>query len=172
MFARFEPAVSRPKLKLAIAALILLPFANPSNATQVTSNFSVQLTMTTSCVINSASALNFGSQGVLVADVDNTSTLQVQCTNTTPYNIGLDIGTGIGATVAARKMTSGSNTINYSLYQDSARSVLWGNTVGTDTVAGVGSGIAQSYTVYGRVPAQSTPGAGAYADKITVTVTY
>src|SRR5271166_3628190 len=109
MVVKIVPAVSRPKLKLAVAALALLPFANPSNATQVTSNFSVQLTMTTSCVINSASALNFGSAGVLVANVDNTSTLQVQCTNTTPYNIGLDLGTGTGATVAARKMTSGAN---------------------------------------------------------------
>jgi spore coat protein U-like protein len=172
MVVKIVPAVSRPKLKLAVAALALLPFANPSSATQVTSNFSVQLTMTTSCVINSASTLNFGSQGVLVANVDNTSTLQVQCTNTTPYNIGLDVGTATGATVAARKMTSGSNTINYALYTDSARSLLWGNTVGTDTVAAVGSGIAQSYTVYGRVPAQPTPAAGTYADTITVTVTY
>jgi spore coat protein U-like protein len=116
--------------------------------------------------------LNFGSQGVLVANVDNTSTLQVQCTNTTPYNIGLDAGTGSGATVAARKMSSGANTITYSLYRDSGRATVWGNTVGTNTVSGIGNGASQAYTVYGRVPPQTTPAAATYTDTITVTVTY
>ena len=46
------------------------------------------------CTINSASTLNFGSVGVLSANTDQTSTIQVQCTNTTHYNIGLDAGTG------------------------------------------------------------------------------
>src|SRR6516164_6456066 len=103
------------------------------------------MTLTSSCVINSASTLNFGSQGVLTANVDNTSTLQVQCTNTTPYNIGLDAGTGSGATMAARKMTSGGATVTYSLYSDSGRSTVWGNTVGTDTVPGTGNGASQSF---------------------------
>ncbi|MCE3520182.1 spore coat protein U domain-containing protein, partial [Escherichia coli] len=35
-----------------------------------------------------------------------------------------------------------------------------------------GSGAAQPYTVYGRVPVQTTPAPGTYTDTITVTVTY
>jgi spore coat protein U-like protein len=69
-------------------------------------------------------------------------------------------------------MTNGGNAVTYSLYFDSGRTTVWGNTIGTDTVAATGSGSSQSYTVYGRVPAQSTPGPAAYADTITVTVTY
>jgi spore coat protein U-like protein len=155
-----------------LAGLLLLPLASPAGAATTTSTFTVQMTVTSSCVINSASTLNFGNQGVLVANVDNSSTLQVQCTNTTPYNIGLDAGTGSGATVAVRKMTSGASTINYSLYSDSARTTVWGNTVGTNTVSATGSGASQSYTVYGRVPPQTTPAAATYTDTITVTVTY
>ena len=34
-----------------------------------------------------------------------------------------------------RLMTSGANTITYSLYKDSGRTSVWGNTVGTDTQA-------------------------------------
>ena len=49
---------------------------------------------------------------------------------------------------------------------------MWGNTVGTNTIAGTGSGGSQSYTVYGRVPPQTTPAAATYTDTITVTVTY
>jgi spore coat protein U-like protein len=157
---------------LTLAALLVQPLASIAYAATATSTFTVQMTVTSSCVINSASTLNFGSQGVLVANVDNTSTLQVQCTNTTPYNIGLDAGQGTGATVAVRKMTNGASTINYSLYSDSGRTTVWGNTVGTNTIAGTGSGGSQSYTVYGRVPPQTTPGAATYTDTITVTVTY
>jgi len=159
-------------LRIAAAALLSLLSAAASDAATATATLKVQLTVTSSCVINSASTLNFGSQGVLIANVDNTSTLQVQCTNTTPYNIGLDAGQGTGATVAVRKMTSGASTINYSLYSDTGRTTVWGNTVGTNTVAGTGNGASQSYTVYGRVPPQTTPAAATYTDTITVTVTY
>ena len=95
MFHLVPITVSRPSRKVVAGMLFLLPALNPSStqAATTTSTFTVQMTVTSSCVINSASTLNFGNQGVLVANVDNTSTLQVQCTNTTPYNIGLDAGT-------------------------------------------------------------------------------
>jgi spore coat protein U-like protein len=164
--------VGRRTLKIAAAALFLLPFAGASHAATATSTFSVQMTVTSSCVINSTATLNFGSQGVLVANVNGTSALAVQCTNTTPYNIGLDQGQGSGATVAARKMSSGANTITYTLYSDTNRTVLWGNTVGTNTVSGAGNGASQSYTIYGQVPPQNTPTPAVYTDTVTVTVTY
>jgi spore coat protein U-like protein len=158
--------------RLLVLIGVLMLVSSGARATTTTSTFTVQMTITASCVINSASTLNFGSSGVISANVDQTSTVQVQCTNTTPYNIGMNAGTGTGATVAARKMTNGGNTITYSLYSDSGRTTVWGNTVGTDTVSATGNGAAQSYTVYGRVPAQSTPAAATYTDTITVTVTY
>jgi spore coat protein U-like protein len=159
-------------LRLASALSVIL-LSSWSEAATTTTTFTVQITIVANCIINSASTLNFGgAQGVLAANVDQTSTISVQCTNTTPYNVGLNAGTGAGATVAVRKMTSGGNTINYSLYTDAARSVVWGNTVATDTVSATGSGAAQSYTVYGRVPPQTTPAPATYTDTITVTVTY
>ena len=158
--------------KAALAACFLIPWAVPSHAASTTSTFTVQVSITATCTINSASTLNFGTQGILATNVDQTSTVQVTCTNTTPYNIGLDAGTGSGATVATRKLTSGGNTVNYTLYSDSGRTTVWGNTVSTDTVAGTGNGSGQNYTVYGRIPAQTTPAPGTYNDTITVTVTY
>ena len=163
---------NRLRLKATVAILILLPIANGSLASTTTSTFTTQVTLTASCTINSASTLNFGSQGVLIAAVNQTSAVQVQCTNTTPYNIGLDAGAGTGATVAVRNMTSGANTVNYSLYSDSGHTTVWGTAIGTNTVAATGSGASQSYTVYGQVPAQTTPAPGSYSDTVTVTVTY
>jgi spore coat protein U-like protein len=162
----------RPVHRAALAACFLIPWAGASYAATATSTFAVQVQINPTCTINSASTLDFGPQGVLAANVNQQSTIVVQCTNTTAYNIGLDAGTGSGATVAVRKMTSGGATINYSLYTDAARSIVWGNTISTDTVAATGNGAAQSYTVYGRIPAQTTPAPGNYADTITVTVTY
>jgi spore coat protein U-like protein len=163
---------NRFKLTVAGAAVCLTSLAGGASASTTTSTFTTQVTLAATCVINSASTLNFGSQGILAANVDQTSTIAVQCTNTTPYNIGLDVGTGTGATVAVRKLTSGGATVNYTLYSDSGRTTVWGNTVGTDTVAASGSGAAQNYTVYGRVPSQTTPAPGTYTDTVTVTVTY
>jgi spore coat protein U domain-containing protein, fimbrial subunit CupE1/2/3/6 len=136
-----------------------------------TPTFSVTATIAATCRVT-ATALNFGSVGVLGSNVDATSAVTATCTSTTPYNIGFDAGTGSGATVTTRKMTVSTRTVNYSLYTNSGRTTVWGNTVGTNTVSGTGSGAAQALTVYGRVPAQTTPAPGTYADTIVTTITY
>src|SRR5205807_9688457 len=162
----------RSGYKAALAACFLVPWAGASQAASTTSTFAVQVAITATCTINSASTLNFGTVGVLASNTDQTSTIQVTCTNTTPYNIGLDAGTGSGATVAVRKLTSGGATVNYSLYSDSGRTTVWGTTISTDTVAITGNDSAQCYTVYVRIPPLSTPAPRSYGDTITVSVTY
>jgi spore coat protein U-like protein len=136
------------------------------------STFGVNVTIQAQCLINSASTMAFGTTGVLSANVNQTSTIVVQCTDTTTYDIGLDAGGGTGATVTTRKLTGSGGTINYSLYTDTNRTTVWGNTLSSDTVAATGNGAAQSYTVYGRIPAQTTPAPATYSDTITITVTY
>ncbi|HEX5508836.1 MAG TPA: spore coat U domain-containing protein [Pseudolabrys sp.] len=144
-----------------------------AHAATATSNFTVQLTITASCTIGSASTLDFGSQGVLTSAIDQTGTIAVQCTNTTPFNIGLDAGNGAGTTVTTRKMIgAGGATVAYALYSDSGRTSNWGNTPGVDAISSTGTGAAQSFTVFGRVPAQATPAPATYTDTVTVTVTY
>ncbi|QND55112.1 spore coat U domain-containing protein (plasmid) [Phyllobacterium sp. 628] len=162
------------KQAIIVAGVVAaLGFSNPVFAATATGSFTVQITIQSSCILVSAATLTFTSVGVIAANDDSSSALSVQCTNTTPYNIGLDAGTGAGASVAARKMTGPAGAlVTYSLYSDTSRSALWGQTIGTDTVAGTGNGAAQPYTVYGRVPPQTTPAAGAYTDTVTVTITY
>ena len=62
--------------------------------------------------------------------------------------------------------------MGYRLFSNSGRTTNWGNTVGTDTVAGTGSGAVQSLTVYGQIPAGQYLRPGNYADTITATITY
>jgi len=140
-------------------------------ATQTTT-FNVTATVAAACTI-SATDLAFGTYSPAAAlPTDASSTVTTTCTLAAPYNIGLNAGTGAGATVAARKMTSGANLLTYSLYQDAARLVVWGNTIGTDTVALVGTGLAVPTTVFGRIPALQNVPVGGYADLITATVTF
>jgi spore coat protein U-like protein len=62
-----------------------------------------------------------------------------------------------------RKMSKGTERVTYGLYRDAARSLPWGSTSGTNTASGSGNAAVQNLTVYGRIPAQTTPSPGLYA---------
>lgn len=144
-----------------------------SNGTS-TSTFNVTLTLQAACSI-SANPLNFGTTGVLSTAINQQTTVSVTCTDTTPYNVGLDAGNVTGSTVSSRLMagTATGNTgttVGFALYQDAGHTTVWGNTQGTNTVGGTGTGAAQAITVYGQVPVQSTPKPDTYQTTVTATV--
>ncbi len=151
-----------------IISFMVSGFSNCAYATANTT-FTVNASVVASCTV-SATNLSFGNYTLTA--LNGTSTITTTCTSGSVIKIGLNAGTGTGATVTNRKMTSGSNTLLYTLYQDSARTVNWGNTPGTDTVNSTGTGAAQNFTVYGMIPANQTAPIGTYTDTITVTVTF
>ena len=137
-----------------------------------TTTLGVSLTINAGCNVSSG-PVAFPAQTVLASAVNQTGSISVTCTNTTPYNVGLDKGAGTGASVTNRLMTGPSSaTVAYGLFQDSGHATNWGNTIGTDTVTGTGNGSGQTLTVYGHIAAQTTPAPGAYADTVNVTVTF
>lgn len=139
-------------------------------AATTTATFGVSATVQATCLV-SATPLAFGTYTGAVAN--STSTVSVTCTNTTPYNVGLSAGLATGATVTTRQMTGpASALLNYALFSDSSRTLNWGQTIATDTVAGTGNGAAQDITVYGQAAAGQYVAPGAYSDTITATVTY
>jgi spore coat protein U-like protein len=89
-----------------------------------------------------------------------------------PQNFSFNQGVNASSITARQMRGSSSNLVGYGLYSDPSRTSNWGNTVGTDTIAGTATGAPQNYTVYGRVPAQPTPAPDSYTDVITVTITY
>lgn len=156
-------------LKLAAigAASLLLGTA----AQAQTDTFNVTATVADACSVT-ASDLAFGAYDPLsVTDTDATTTMDVTCTTSTAYEVGLDAGTGTGTTTT-RTLEVGGNELNYILSQNAGHTTNWGNNAGVDTVAGTGTGAAQTITVYGRIAALQSVPAGAYADTITVTVTF
>jgi spore coat protein U-like protein len=161
---------------LYVVSLLLLSWgmvATPHQAMagSSTTTLGVSLTINTACTV-SAAPIAFSAQSVLSAPVNQTGSVVVTCSNTSPYTVQLDQGVGASATVTNRLMTGpASGTVAYGLYQDAARTVNWGNTAGS-WVSGTGAGRAQTLTVYGRIVAQTTPGPGGYADTVNVTVSY
>lgn len=136
--------------------------------------FNVSLTVQANCTI-AAEPLVFPATGLLSAPANEETTLSVTCTDTTPYNVGLDAGTAAGSTVASRLLTGTApgntgTTVDYQLYQNAGRTTVWGNTQGTDTVGGTGTGTAQTLTVYGQVPPQDAPAPDTYQSTVTATV--
>lgn len=164
--------LSKRSLAATMAILMTAGAASPALAATATTTFAVTATVLQTCLV-AASPLAFGNYDPTSATATNgNTTLLVTCTSSTPYTVGLSAGGGAGATVATRKLTNGGNTLNYSLYQDAGHTTVWGNTVSTDTLAGTGTGLPVTHTVYGRIPALQAAVQGAYADTITVTVTY
>lgn len=165
------------KSTLIATALVAAGFAGTANAATATSNFQAKIVITESCAFSTtgASDVDFGTKARSAGgNEDDNGTLVVNCTTGTPYNIGLSAGAYTGATVTTRRMSFGANSIPYSLYRDAARTLNWGNTVGTDTLTGTGNGANQTVTVFGRVAggANVNVPAGTYVDTITATITY
>lgn len=159
---------------VTIAASALLGLTQAQAAT-TTSSLSVSATVTADCSIDTVNTLAFSSfSGLTSLNQDQTTTIDITCTNTTPYDIGLSAGGGTGATVANRLMVNGTDTIAYSIYSNSARTTVWGDTVGTNTVASTGTGSSQTHTLYGRVFASGLTAVipKTYSDTVTVTVTF
>lgn len=161
------------KLTSAVCGLLLAasPISSAWAAT-TTSNFNSSITLNGTCQIFFTFNLNFGTHGILNSNVDALSAVIFRCTNGVNYDIGLDAGTTPGGTTSVRKMQNGTNTIDYQLFMNGARTINWGDTIGTDTLSFTGSGGFQLAYIYGRVPAQSTPASGTYTDTVTITITY
>jgi len=155
-----------------LLVLGLLPWAHLHAQQTAQTTFRVSARVQAVCDIT-ASDLAFGNYTAQSGSpLLGTTLLRATCTPNTTYNVGLNEGTSPGATVNQRRMVSGANNLNYQLYSDASRSTIWGNTAGTDTVTGVGTGVAQDHTVYGTVPAAQVVPAAEYADTITVRIYY
>ncbi|HOV03956.1 MAG TPA: spore coat U domain-containing protein [Kaistiaceae bacterium] len=160
------------KIIIGIATAGALLATGAVAQTVATGTFNVRMKVLDECSVKSTETLDFGDHGVWSSNVDSQASLVVACTNGTPFSIGLDKGLN-GSSVTDRQMAGdrGGN-IAYGLFRDASRAQPWGDD-GANTVAGTGTGVDQTLTIYGRVPPPSGAViAGNYSDTITVAVTY
>ena len=153
----------------------------PTGSLTTSTSTSASATVVTNCNI-SPTNLNFGTVGLLTANVDATTTVAVQCTKATPYTVGLNNGLNfLSGTRRMKNVGTGTTFVNYGLYTDAARTNAWTTTTSATTCTagaytcaiGTGAGSNQNITVYGRIPAQCpTPAPAFFTDTIVATVTY
>jgi spore coat protein U domain-containing protein, fimbrial subunit CupE1/2/3/6 len=130
----------------------------------------------------SATSLSFGNYvpfAAVATDVNATITVNCSATGSSTVPLSGTISLTSTRTSYARQLTSGTNTVRYHTYLNSAMTVFWGDGTGlgaTQSVSGsVGpaSPFQQSFTVYGSIPAgQTSTYVGSYTDQVTVTLNY
>mgnify|MGYP006174836821 FL=1 len=172
MFDTIRAAARAAGLALVVPAFLVVPAT--ASAQTASSTLDVSATVTANCTV-STSALAFGNVNPIAGtNVDATGGISVTCTNGTAWTASAGVGSGSGASYAARRMSAGANLLSYNLYTDSARSSVWGDGSGsTATIGNSGTGSAQNVTIYGRVGSgQTSVPPGSYADTVAVTVSY
>ena len=121
---------------------------------------------------------------------DGASSITVECQGNKYVfvTVSIDAGTGNGASFAGRRMTSAFDTLQYNLYLDAARRVVFGNgSGGSQPVACTTGETSLPYCngsnpsgafrrveipFYGRIPALQNVASGSYSDTIGITVTF
>ncbi|QDL35980.1 spore coat U domain-containing protein [Rhodoferax sediminis] len=139
-------------------------------------SFLVSANVSNSCSVT-ATNIDLGSVAAAVVNsaVPGTGTIKVTCPSSTVYTVGLlpsalNGGTASGTGNMSGVISGNTDKVPYQLYSDAGYTKVWGN-VGTNTVAGTGTGLAQPYTVYPKAPsANYTP--DTYSDTVTVNVNY
>jgi len=173
LYSETYTTTARVDISVGLLSTLLIncPIAAPTQTLSIPLN--VQATVQKNCTIN-ATNLAFPSQGLLNHVVTANGTITVRCTNNNAFSVALN-GGSVANNVAARKMKhqTAADTVSYQLYQDSNYATIWGDSVtGGTPLTNTGTGANQQFTVYGRVPVQTTPRPGNYSDTVTATITF
>ncbi len=173
---------------IAAACIALTAFLvaqpEPATAGTVTGTGTVQATVQAACELVAPPMINFGtvsSIGALAAEIDQTGTITLACSNGAPYTVYIGDGNNrVGVGTGNRQMANGTALLPYQLYKETGHINIWDATGGPTTtggsggVNGTGSGANQSLTVYGVIAVGSTipSTTGSYTDSVVVTIAY
>jgi spore coat protein U-like protein len=160
--------IKRTMTTAAIATTTLVAAGHNADAATATGTFQVQAQVFAACTIGVADLVFADYTSGQTPTDDATTAVTISCP-----------GASAGAPVAAQfvltvgggtfQMTSGANTLPYSLFKDAAHTTAF--TSGGTTNVSVTT-TSQPVSVYGRIAGGLTPPTGAYAQTVTATVTY
>lgn len=160
-------------LKAKVLALLVAAVALPVGAFAATDTTTVQVQaeVIASCLFPAASTpVDFGVLDNTLGNINQVGDLTVKCTNNTLAKIGLD--NGLNAVSGQRKIKDGgTNTIDYALFQDAARTVAWKN-ADPDRLSFTATGVNETKTIYGTLNYSSPVPLGTYTDTVTATVEF
>ncbi|QDM40361.1 spore coat U domain-containing protein [Altererythrobacter sp. TH136] len=135
----------------------------------VTATMEVSLHVTANCTVR-ADPLSFGSLNEADApDADASSSIEVACTESTPFMVMLDDGQNAGGGARRALDPVRGRYVSYDIYSDRAHTERWGGVGSAVLVAGTSP--VTRLLAYGAVHS-SEIAAGDYRDLVTLTVAY
>ena len=166
------------KTLLTVAAFA---FVGVASAATTTNTFNVKMTVASICAIKTAPVdINLGTVNAGDAVTAGSTSIVVNCSKGTTYNVGLTPASGSTAGLGSMIGPLPSTPIPYQLHQTTVAGAVWGSVVGTNTLTGTGLGMGNipaqqtTFTAFATVAAGATDAVtlGAYTEQVTVTVTY
>jgi spore coat protein U-like protein len=147
----------------------------PAGGGTSSANVAVSVSVAQTCAFVADVGLAFPAYNNTTGS-NGTATLQLNCTNGSVLNVGVNQGTNWDTVGLTRRMISGANYLPYSLCRDVTTdgncTLPWGSTVGTDTFTFNGTGVAANLVVNGLIAPGLNVVSGSYADTVAVSVTY
>ena len=161
------------RARLLLIAMLTLSAAASAFGASASVYLNVSLTVVPNCQVT-VTDLQFGSYDPLIGNattpLDATADLGMLCTNGAQATIRFDYGRShLGLN---RGLSSGTDRVDYSLFQDSSRTKPWADGENGLHVVASGGRTPQRYIVYGRVPAGQEVPPGAYTDIVMATVDF
>ena len=128
------------------------------------------------CSFRGAVGVNFGSYDPLSQfPLDSLGSLTLQCDGVSPGTmVAIHLSPGSRASFATRGMRGRGGWLEYNLFQDASRSVVWGDGTGGSSAYMLHptEGMPTTVNIFARAPARQHSMAGAFTDQIVVTILF
>jgi spore coat protein U-like protein len=157
---------SKP-LIMRLSVVIALTFLTSALANPFAAQAACSLTST---------SIAFGNYDIFSpSPLDTLGQIIFRCGNN-DHDVAISLDKGGAPTFNPRRMLNGASTLNYNLYLDAARTVIWGDgSSGTQTFFvhnPQNNNRDISVPIHGRVPAGQGASVGNYSNTVTITINF
>jgi len=156
------------KMKYLLSFIILFSTIAYTQKNENSSEFVVQLTVTERCEIQStqSQSIDFGSIQRSTNNVSSSGSLNISCSQNTPYSIALH------SDKTLKNTQDSSIQVPYQLYQEAGFKTVWGSS-SQENFASTGTGADQNFKIWAKINEGATNiPAGVYIDTVIATITY
>ncbi len=154
------PPLSRSWLQAVVALCWLLCPVRPAEA---------------ACTVTVSAGVKFGAYDVFNPQpLDTTGYLSYRCDQWHNYVVRISLTRGQSTSYAARTLGVGTDLLQYNLFLDAARTLVWGDgSAGTGVFTDSGVGLTRNnLPIYARIRAGQDSKPGAYSDSVTVVIDF
>ena len=153
---------------IVLVVLSMVVMAGTAMAANVNATFNVTATVAASCRIVTTNDLAFGAYDPTAAGaLDAATTATYRCVKNTLATFYITPASG------ARAMTAGAESLNYELYSDAGRTLVFPSAFAAGVTNTPGTNAVQTLDIYGRVPALQDAGVNAgYTQTATLNIDF